>query len=531
MSNQTETVPVAIIGAGPVGLMLAAELCLGGVTPVVCDRLAEPSSLPKGNGLFGQIVSVLDYRGLLQEFRSESTYCGPLPGFGFGPLQLDFGGLDRSPLHGLAIPQRRIEQLLAARLTKLGGSVRRGLELTGLTPHDDHVALELRDAGGGSRELQASYVVGCDGARSAVRKLAAIGFPGVTSDEVSRIGRVRLPATMIVAGTGEVDVPGAGRLQPMHHVKTAAGSYSIAPLSSLDKHAERGIYIVATMEPGRVADPDAAMTLAELQTSLNRVLGAELPLTDPQWLTRTVGNSRVADRFRAGRVLLAGDAAHLFGLGGSLNVGLLDAINLGWKLAAQLRGDAPEGLLDTYHAERHGAAQRALVHTRAQRALGRDDELSVAVRDVLGEVLRQPDAARRVGEMIEGSDVRYLMARGDAGSDVRYVMAGSDAGSHPLLGRLMPDVGLALDSGPTRVAELMRPARPVLLDFTQDHRAATVAKAWTKPVTVLNAKPLDPPPPADALLIRPDGYVAWAAVPGDDPEPGLREALSAWCGA
>ncbi len=523
MGNRPETVPVAIIGAGPVGLMLAAELCLGGVTPVVCDRLAEPASVPKGNGLFGQIVSVLDYRGLLEEFRADSAYCGPVPGFGFGPLQLEFGPLDRSPLHVLAIPQRQIEQLLSGRLTALGGSVRRGLELTGLARRDDHVALKLHDADGGGLQLRAAYVVGCDGARSAVRKLAGIGFPGMTSGEVSRIGRVRLPASMIVAGTGAVDVPGAGRLEPMRHVKTAGGSYSVAPLASLDKHAEPGVYIVATMEEGRpsapgTADPDAAMTLAELQESLNRVLGAELPLADPLWLTRTVGSSRVADRFRMGRVLLAGDAAHLFGVGGGLNAGLLDAINLGWKLSAHFRGNAAEALLDSYHAERHAAARQVLVHTRAQRALERDDELSVAVRDLVGELLQQPDAARRVGQMIEGSDVRYPMP-------------GSDAGSHPLLGRLMPDIGLAVDRGATRVAELMRPARPVLLDFTEDHRAATVARAWTQPVTVLNAQPLEPPPPADALLIRPDGHVAWAAGPGHDDDRGLREALTAWCGA
>jgi 2-polyprenyl-6-methoxyphenol hydroxylase-like FAD-dependent oxidoreductase len=485
----------------------------------VYDRLAEPSSVPKGNGLFGQIVSFLDYRDLLEEFGADSTYCGPVPGFGFGPLKLEFGQVDRSPLHVLAIPQRRIEHLLAERLTALGGTVSRGLELTGLAQHGDHVALDVRDAEGGRHQLRAAYVVGCDGARSAVRKLAGIGFPGITSDEVSRIGRVRLPPSMIVAGTGEVDVPGAGRLQPMRHVKTAGGSYSVAPLASLDKHAEPGIYIVATMEEHRVADPDAAMTLAELQESLNRVLGAELPLTDPLWLTRTVGNSRVAEQFRSGRVLLAGDAAHLFGLGGSLNVGLLDAINLGWKLSAVVRGDAAGGLIDSYHAERHAAAKQALAHTRAQRALGRDDELSVAVRDVVGELVRLPDAARRLGEMIEGSDVRYDMP-------------GATAGSHPLVGRLMPDVELAVDGGATRVAELMRAARPVLLDFTTDHRAAAVAEAWARPVTVLIARPLVAPSPADAVLIRPDGYVAWAAGPGDDGSArGLAEALAAWCGA
>jgi 2-polyprenyl-6-methoxyphenol hydroxylase-like FAD-dependent oxidoreductase len=509
---------VVIIGAGPAGLMLAIELRLGGVDPVLLDRLPAPSDVPKGNGMFGQIVSVLDYRGLLDEFRAESAYCGPVPGFGFGPLNLDLAMLDSSPLHVLAIPQRRIEELLTGRLQALGGTVRRGHELVGLTQHDDHVRLEIRDPREASYQLRARYVVGCDGARSAVRKLAGIGFPGVTSNEVSRIGRVRLPPEMIVAGTGEVDVPGAGRLAPMRHVQTPGGSYSIAPLAALDKNAAPGIYIVATREDGRVSDQDTAMTLAELQDSVRRVLGADLPLTEPLWLTRTVGNSRVADRFRLGRILLAGDAAHLFGLGGSLNVGLLDVINLGWKLAAQVRGEATAALLDSYQDERHAAAERTLMHTRVQRALSGGDEFSQALRDLLGELLRYPEPVRHVGELIEGSDIRYAMP-------------GAPAQPHPLLGRLMPDIGLATAAGTTRVAEVMRAARPVLLDFSPDHRAAMTARAWSSRVTVMIAKPLDPPAPADALLIRPDGYVAWTAPAGGaDQAEGLRDALSSWCG-
>jgi 2-polyprenyl-6-methoxyphenol hydroxylase-like FAD-dependent oxidoreductase len=497
--------------------MLATELCLGGVTPVVLDQLPEPSSLPKGNGLYGQIVRFLDYRDLLESFRAGSAYCGPVPHFGFGPLQLDFGPLDRSPLDVLAIPQRRIEQLLAERLTALGGGVRRGLELTGLAERDDHVDLEVRDAGGGRHELRAGWVVGCDGARSAVRKLAGIGFPGITSDEVSRIGRVRVPDTMIVAGSGAVDVPGAGRLELMRHVQTARGGYSIAPLTGLDKDAEPGIYIVATQEEGRIADPDATMSLAELQDSLNRVLGAELPLSDPRWLTRTVGNSRVADRFRSDRILLAGDAAHLFGLGGSLNARMMDAVNLGWKLAAQVRGDAPAGLLDSYHAERHATAQRTQMHTRAQRALSRADELSLAVRELLAGLLTQAGPVRAVGELINGSDLRY---------DMR----GGSAQPHPLDGRLAPDIRLTTAGGPTRLAELMRPARPVLVDFSPDHAAAAVTNRWARPVPAVIATPLDSPPPADALLVRPDGYVAWAGRAGGPGwTSGLPDALRSWC--
>ena len=194
--------------------------------------------------------------------------------------------------------------------------------------------------------------MGCDGAHSLVRKQAGIGFPGVTSSEISRIGRVLLPTVVIAPGGGEAEVPGVGRVRLMGTVQTPRGAYSFAPLASLDKNARPGMFIFFTREEdsSAPADPDGSMTLDELRASARRVLGADLPMTDPQWLTRTVGNSRQADRYRAGPVLLAGDAAHIFGAGGSLNVGLLDAVNLGWKLAAQVRGWAPASLLDSYHA-------------------------------------------------------------------------------------------------------------------------------------------------------------------------------------
>jgi 2-polyprenyl-6-methoxyphenol hydroxylase-like FAD-dependent oxidoreductase len=510
---------VVIIGAGPVGLMVAGELCLGGVMPIVLERLPAASEIPKGNGMVGHIVEVLDYRGLLEQFRADAAYCGPVPGFEFGPLHLDLASLGTSPLRVLAVPQRRIEQRLAERLHALGGSIRRGHELVALTPHDDQVILELTGPDGEGYQLQAAYVVGCDGARSAVRKLAGIGFPGLTFAEVSRIGRVRLPSSMIITGTGEIEVPGAGRLKTMRMVRTARGSYSIAPLTALDIEAEPGIYIVATTEEDPGADPGTAMTLAELQDSIDRVLGGRLPISEPQWLTRTVGNSRLADRYREGRVLLAGDAAHIFGIGGSLNVGLLDAVNLGWKLAADVQGRAPGGLLDTYHTERHAAGRRALMHTRSQRALRGEDEGTVAVRELLTELLAGPAALRHVAELLRGSDVRYDMP-------------GATVPAHPLVGRLMPDIGLEHAGGRTRVAELTRAARPVLLDFTADRRAAMAAAAWEERITVLAASALITPAPAGAVLMRPDGWVAWAAGPAaDSPVTGLGEALRTWCGA
>ncbi len=509
-------VDVAIVGAGPTGLMLAIELCLASVRPVVLERLTAISAIPKGNGLVGHIVQVLDHRGLLERLRSDATYAGPVPRFSFGPLRLELSALGASPLHVLAIPQRRLEQQLEDRLGELGGRVRRGHELTGLAQEADRVVLTVRGPAG-QYELDACYAVGCDGAHSVARKLAGIGFPGVTSAEVTRIGRVILPTAMIVAGSGEVDVPGVGRLRPAEQVKTTGGSYSLAPLASLDAGAAPDAYIVSTREPAPDVDLVEPMTLAELSASVRRVVGADLPMAEPQWLTRTVGNSRQADRYQAGRVLLAGDAAHVFGVGGSLNVGLLDALNLGWKLAAQVSGAAPGGLLASYHAERHAAGRRYLMQTRAQKALSADGEEARALRDLVGELLAYPEVVRHLGELVEGSDVRY-----DMGAD--------HAQSHPLSGRFVPDILVAIAGRTTRIAELMRAGRFLLLDFTASGRIGATAAEWSDHVPVSYAVPLTKPAPADGLLIRPDGYVAWARGPNaPDPGAGLVAALTAWC--
>ena len=307
---------IVIVGGGPVGLMLASELRLGGADPMVLERLPGISEIPKGNGLVGQIVPTLDYRGLLDRLRQEATWAGPVPVFSFGPLQLDFSGLGTSPLHILTVPQRQLERVLEARLTELGGTVRRGHELTALSQDDDAITLHARGPGG-AYHLRARYLVGCDGAHSLVRKQAGISFPGVTSTEISRIGQVRLPTAKIARGGGEVKVPGLGRLKLTRQVRTPRGTYSLAPLATLDKNAPAGVYIVYTSEDDPTADLSAPMTLDELRTSARRVLGGDLPMTDPQRLTRLVGNSRLADRYLSGRVMLAGDAAHFFGL--SLN--------------------------------------------------------------------------------------------------------------------------------------------------------------------------------------------------------------------
>jgi 2-polyprenyl-6-methoxyphenol hydroxylase-like FAD-dependent oxidoreductase len=555
---------VVIAGGGPTGLMLACELRLAGADPLVLEGLPEISQIPKGNGLVGQIVPMLDYRGLLERFSAQATWAGPVPRFSFGPLELDFSRLGgTSPLHILALPQRRLEELLGERLAELGGAVRRGHELVALVQDEDAVTLDVRGPDGGYR-LRARYLVGCDGAHSVVRKQAGIGFPGVTSSEISRIGRVFLPTAKIIRGGREVKVPGIGRLKLMGQVRTPGGVYSLAPLAALDKNAAAGVYIVYTGEDDPATDagtPVNPMTLDELRASTRRVLGGELPMTNPQLLSRLAGNSRQAERYRAGRVLLAGDAAHVFGLGGSLNTGLLDAVNLGWKLAAVIQNRVPADLLDSYHAERHLAGQRAIAQTRAQKALtvigqggkggstqdGKAQlsaEGAEALRELFGEALTHPDPLGHISELLGQPGPLRAVGELIEGSDVRYPMPAGSVRPHPLLGKLAPDLRLETRDGTTRVAELMRPARGVLLDLTERSALAGAASDWAREVTIITGRCLTRPAPASALLIRPDGYVAWVlgypsapAAPSvsvseaPDLAAGMRGALRTWFGA
>jgi 2-polyprenyl-6-methoxyphenol hydroxylase-like FAD-dependent oxidoreductase len=537
---RTGDADIVIAGAGPVGLMLAIELRLCGADPVVLERLPGISEIPKGNGLVGQIVPMLDYRGLLDRLRQEATWAGPTPRCSFGPLQLDFSRLGTSPLHILAVPQRQLEMMLEARLTELGGTVRRGHELIALSQDQDGDAVTLDARGpGGAYQLRARYLVGCDGAHSLVRKQAGISFPGITSPEISRIGQVRLPTVKIARGGGEVKVPGIGRLKLTGQVRTPRGTYSLAPLARVNKNAPAGVYIVYTSEDDPTADLSAPMTLDELRASARRVLGGDLPMTDPQRLTRLVGNSRLADRYQSGRVLLAGDAAHVFGV--SLNTGLLDAVNLGWKLAAQVQGRAPSGLLDSYHAERHLAGQHGILHTRAQKALtaiGQDgtgepgevsQEGAEALSELFGDVLQHPEPLQHIRELLRQPALLRHIGELIEGSDVRYPMPADNAQPHPLLGKLAPDLQLETRHGRTRAAELMHAAQGILLDLTADSAVAEAASDWAGLVTVVTAHCLTKPAPAAALLIRPDGHVAWAADPGTpDPADGMNKALRTW---
>ncbi|WP_061300056.1 FAD-dependent monooxygenase [Herbidospora cretacea] len=510
---------VVIAGAGPNGLMLACELSLAGVRPLVIERLPGRTEENRANGLVGQVVRMLDRRDLYERLSGSAGPPRPGPSFVFGAMPLDLRALDDNPLYGLPVPQRRIEQVLEERAAELGVEIRRGHELTGLSQDEQEVTAEVTGPAGPYR-LRARYLVGADGGRSLTRKLTGIGFPGVTTDEtVSRTAHVSLPPAIIDAATGGLDVPGYGIIPPFMHHRTERGLFVFAPFAA-------GSPLVSTTEwdPGHVGD--RPFTVAELRESARRVLGADLPLGPPEGegphlLRRLTGrNTRLADRFRERRVLLVGDAAHVHAaIGGpGLNLGLQDAINLGWKLAAEIHGWAPPGLLDSYETERRPAARRVVMHTQAQTALIKPGAEVTALRELFTELLADRRNVQRIADMM-------------AGADVHYDMGGDDP--HPLVGRWAPDLLLDTPSGQVPLARLTAAARPLLLDLTEDAGAAKEAAAWHDRVDTLTTSCPDPNPPATALLLRPDGYVAWASAAArpDSRERGaLRAALTRWFG-
>lgn len=401
------TTDVVIAGAGPNGLMLACELSLAGVRPIVLERLNGQAKEDRANGLVGQVVRVLDRRGLYERLSGSTEPPRPSPGFVFGAMPLDLGRLDDNSLYTLQVPQKRLEQILEERARELGVEIRRGHELTGLSQDEDGVTAEIAGPEGPYR-LRARYLVGADGGRSVTRKLCDIGFPGVTRDDsVSRTAHVTVPAELIDPATGGLNVPGYGPIPPFMHHRTEHGMFAFAPfptktlVSTTEWHGDGG---------------DQPMSLDELRESARRVLGgADLPFGPPEGagphLLRRLngGNTRLAERFRDGRVLLLGDAAHVHSaIGGpGLNLGLQDAVNLGWKLAAEIRGWAPPGLLDTYETERRPAAERVVMHTQAQAALIAPGPEVTALRVLFGELLRDERTIKHIADMMSGADIRY----------------------------------------------------------------------------------------------------------------------------
>jgi 2-polyprenyl-6-methoxyphenol hydroxylase-like FAD-dependent oxidoreductase len=508
---------VIVVGAGPVGLMLAAELRLQGVETLVIERLPKPTGHSKAAGLHPRSVETMELRGLVSRFQEYGqrgraifgneikpgpagrTRGIPLAHFaGIRTIRLD--RLDTNHPAMLAIPQANAEELLAERAAELGAQLRRGHDVVGLCQDQDGVNVEVAGPHGRQR-LRAAYLVGCDGGRSTVRRLAGFDFPGTSPTLTCRLGDVVVPELF--------DTPGSG----WH--RTATGVIQITPRR------------VLTVEfNGPPSDRDAPMTVAELAASASRVVGRPVTIPgEPGWMSRFTDNTRHATEYRRGRVLLAGDAAHVhapFG-GQGLNLGLQDAVNLGWKLASVVRGQAPESLLDSYHAERHPVAEAVLHNTRAQSALVRPGPQTDALRDVFNSLIVFDDVNRYLVGMLTGLDIRYPVD-----------------GKHQLVGRRVPDADLKTPGDATRVYELLHAARPVLLDLRGSAEIATAAKGWADRVDLIEARSEDDrwpvpavgeiPAPA-ALLIRPDGHVAWVAEAGGAPDTSaLRTALTTWFG-
>lgn len=509
---------VVIAGAGPTGLMLACELRLAGIRSLVLEAMPERPADRRANGLVGQVVRMADRRGLYERLGGRGR-PEPAPRFMFGGLPLDLSVLPDNPLFLLPVPQRRIEEVLEERAIELGVEIRRDHELTGLTQDTDTVTVQVRGPDG-VHELRTRYLVGADGGHSATRRLAGIGFPGVTRDHtVSRTAHVTVPAELIDPATGGLNVPGYGAIPPFLHHRTERGVFVYAPFPTTRT-------VVTTMEwdADGAADP-TPLTLDELRAAVRRVLEVDLPLnpptgTEPHLLRRlTGGNTRLADRYRTGRVLLVGDAAHVHSAvgGPGLNLGLQDAVNLGWKLAGEVNGWAPADLLDSYETERRAVAQRVVMHSQAQSALLAPGSEVTALRELMVELLREPGNVAHLADLLAASDVRYPIGA---------------PGAHGMVGRWAPDLVLDSGTGPVRLADLTRGARPLLLDLTEDASLTGEQAGWTDRVDTVTASAVGAAP-ARALLVRPDGYIAWAT---DSPRPGgterdaLRSALTTWFG-
>lgn len=474
-------IDVIVVGAGPTGLMLAAELRLARARTVVLEKLDEPTRQSRGRGLHVRSVEVMAQRGLLDRFLAVSepfAVGGPFAGVA-SPWP---DGLDTAHPYGLATPQTVTERLLAERAVELGAEIRRGFELVGLSQDDDGVTAESAD---GTR-LRSRYLVGCDGGRSMVRKLLGVGFPGE-------------PATVeTLLGDMELTEDAATVAAVVEEVRRTQLRFGAVP----DVDGNKGVFRVVVPADGVAEDRATAPTLEEFRTQLRAFAGTDFGAHSPRWLSRFGDATRQAERYRAGRVLLAGDAAHIHPPTGGqgLNLGVQDAFNLGWKLAAEVNGWAPEGLLDSYHAERHPVGAAVLDNTRAQIALLGTDPGPTALRGLFARLMEFEAVNLYVTEMITAVGVRYDLGDG-----------------HDLLGRRMRDVELKQG----RLYELMHGGRGLLLDRTGRLSAA----GWADRVDHVVDAGGDPDVPA--VLLRPDGHVAWV---GEDQQE-LLVRLGRWFGA
>lgn len=488
---------VVIAGGGPAGMMLAAELALARTDVVVIER--RPDHVLAGSragGFHARTIEVLDQRGVADRFLAEGQVAQAAM---FGTTVLDMSDFPTRHPYSLGIWQSVIERIMAEWLAELPVGIRYGSEVTGFMQDAGGVDVALADGG----SIRAQYLVGCDGGRSLIRKVAGIDFPGWDATTSNLIAEVEMTDPELGVRRDEAGTHGLGRLD--YEIRDGEIIYS----------DEGPVRVVLTeRELGPAGEP----ALHDLRAALVAVYGTDFDARNPAWISRFTDATRQAASYRAGRVLLAGDAAHVhYPAGGQgLSLGVQDAVNLGWKLAQVVRGTSPASLLDTYHDERHPIGARAIRHTLAQTALQRSGERLQPLVDIVSELAAMDEPRRHLAGIVSGLDIRYDLGEG-----------------HPLLGRRMPDLDLDTADGPVRVFSLLHAARPVLLNLGEPGRLDL--GAWSERVRAVDAVaagPLELPvigavPAPAAVLIRPDGYVAWV---GDGSAHGLDDALSRWFG-
>jgi 2-polyprenyl-6-methoxyphenol hydroxylase-like FAD-dependent oxidoreductase len=478
---------VVIAGGGPTGLMLADELALAGVDVVIAERrTSHDLDGSRAGGLHSRTIEVLDQRGIAERFLSAGQVHSALS---FSQVALDISDFPTRHNYVLALWQRLFEPILAGWVGEHGVPILRGCEVVGFAQDGTGVDVELSDG----TSLRAEYLVGCDGGRSLVRKAAGIDFAGLDPSTSWMIAEVEMEEEPDFGFRHDgVGTHAIGRRQEGERIGVVL----------TERHVEH------TGEP----------SIDELREALVGVYGTDYGVHSPTWISRFTDMSRQAASYRRGRVLLAGDAAHVHPPQGGqgLNTGVQDAVNLGWKLAQVVNKTSPESLLDTYHTERHPVGARVLHNTMAQVALARADERHQALRDTMTTLLGMDEPRLRIAAMLSALDIRYDLGEG-----------------HPLLGRRMPDLDVHTANGPTRVFTLLHEARPVLLNLGEPdgfdispwaNRVRLVdakhAGVWELPVLGEVAAP-------SAVLIRPDGHVAWV---GDLTDPELHRALATWFG-
>ena len=485
---------VVIAGGGPTGLMLAGELALARVDVVIIERRPNQDLAgSRAGGLHARTLEILDQRGIADRFISQGQKAQVA---GFGGTQLDISSFPTRHNYGLGLRQKHIERILAGWVRELAVPIHYATEVTGFAQDDTGVDVELSDG----RSLRTEYLVGCDGGRSVIRKAAGIDFPGWDPTTSALLAEAEM------AGTPELGIR-----------RDARGTHAIGRLDYEIRdgrivyadHGPVGI-MVTEAQVGNTGEP----TLRDISEGLIAAYGTDYGIHSLTWISRFTDMTRQAASYRKGRVLLAGDAAHVHSpVGGQgLNTGVQDAVNLGWKLALVVNGAAPDSLLDSYHAERHPIAARVLRDTMAQTALMRPDDRIAALRDTVAELLSMDEPRKRLAGVMSGLDIRYDLGEG-----------------HPLLGRRIPDLDLNTASGPVRLFTLLHDARAVLLTFGAP--GGVDITPWSDRVRSIDARydgPWELPvigavgAPA-AVLVRPDGHVAWV---GDGTSAGLSEALT-----